>query len=144
MTFRGQELEYTTAEELAEKNREVRKGFSRRNIDRSTTVPKMSVSSRNKYSLLSNEEMTETKKSEESGLKERPPAQIKILSRKKKVETAVKCESPPERVETTTKGKSPPGADQPKNVQSWINTVDPESTRWILNQHSGSLVYRVD
>ena len=79
----------------------------------------MSVSSWNKYSHLSNEEITETKKSEESGSKERPPAQIKILSRK-------------EKVETTTKGKSPPGSDQPKkNVRSWINTVDPWSTTWI-------------
>ena len=92
----------------------------------------MSVSSRNKYSLLSNEETTETKKSEESGSKEHPPAQIKILSRKEKVETAVKRESPPGKVETATKDKSPPGSDQPKkNVQSWINTVDPWSTAWI-------------
>ena len=79
----------------------------------------MSVSSWNKYSHLSNEEITEIKKSEESGSKKRPPAQIKILSRK-------------EKVETTTKGKSPPGSDQPKkNVRSWINTVNPWSTTWI-------------
>ena len=86
----------------------------------------------NKYCTLSIEETTETTtKSEESGSKERPPAQIRILSRKdKKVETAVKRESPPQKVETTTKDKSPLGSDQPKkNIRSWVNTVDPWSTK---------------
>ena len=75
----------------------------------------------NKYCTLSIEETTETTtKSEESGSKERPPAQIRILSRKDK------------KVETTTKDKSPLGSDQPKkNIQSWVNTVDPWSTKWI-------------
>ena len=93
--------------------------------------------------MLSTEEMTETM-SEESGSKEHPPAQIRILSRKEKyeqqteshsqAETVVKREIPPQKVETTMKDKSQPRSDQPKkNIWSWINTVDPWSTKWIKN-----------